>query len=310
MKTLGIILAGGSGTRLAPMTTAVSKQLLPIYDKPMIYYPLTTLIAAGIKDILVITQSSNIDRYESLLGIGRDFGVQIWYADQDNPKGLAEAILIAGRACICARRTLNHYDNVCLILGDNLFHGGSVVQTLARLLNLTTGAVANIFVYRVGNPARYGVAELATGQQSLRGSSPWRVSEIVEKPLKPATNLAVPGLYLYGTDTLLEFAQALRPSVRGELEITDLNNLYANQRALFAHPLGAGAAWLDSGTPESLLEAAEYVRAIQERQGVAVGSPHIAAFASGNITAAELDAISSKFPGGYGDYLAAAADEV
>jgi glucose-1-phosphate thymidylyltransferase len=297
MRTLGIILAGGSGSRLAPMTTAVSKQLLPIYDKPMIYYPMTTLIESGVTDVLIISQSDNIDIYRKLFGNGDDLGMDIYYAAQDEPRGLAEAILIAEGWCRSRVSTLpDRYDKVCLILGDNLFHGSNVPAVIQiGLEREDTSAIAEIFVYQVEQSHRYGVAEIPDSQTTW----PCKVPRIIEKPSSPPSRWAVPGIYLYHAESALDYAAALTPSARGELEITDLNNAYAMKEALYAWGMGEGAAWLDSGTPESLLEAAEYVRAIQTRQGVLVGSPHLAAYRRRLINDTELVGVAGALTGTY-----------
>ena len=305
-RTLGIILAGGMGTRMAPMTTAVSKQLLPVYDKPMIYYPMTTLIEGGITEVLIISQRENLDLYRKLFGDGTELGIRVYYATQEQPKGLAEAIVIADRYCEDDSRCslADRYDKVCLILGDNVFHGGRAAEILMQEIEREdTSPIAVIFVYQVENPSRYGVAKIPDGQSRW----PCKVPHIVEKPVGPTSHWAVPGLYLYQAMSALEYVDVLQPSPRGELEITDLHNMYAKNQALYAWDMGHGAAWLDSGTPDSLLAAAEYVRAIQTRQGLAVGSPHIAALQQGLITADQLAKTCNKFSGtNYGTYLAKA----
>jgi glucose-1-phosphate thymidylyltransferase len=287
------------------MTTAVSKQLLPVYDKPMIYYPMTTLIEGGIMEVLIISQKENLDWYRKLFGDGAELGIHVYYATQAEPKGLAEAILIAEQHCRNRVATLpDLYDRICLILGDNVFHGGRTAEVLQEAVEREdTAAIAQIFVYQVDSPHRYGVAEIPDGQTAW----PCKVPKIIEKPTTPPSRWAVPGLYIYQAESALDYTEALEPSARGELEITDLNNKYAERSGLYAWDMGHGAAWLDSGTPESLLEAAEYVRAIQTRQGVAVGSPHIAALRRSFVTADQLARTASKFSGTtYGTYLAKA----
>lgn len=268
MITKGIILAGGSGTRLHPTTQATSKQLLPVYDKPMVYYPLSTLLLAGIRDILLISTPADLPQFQRLLGDGAQFGVTITYAEQASPDGLAQAFLIgeawlAGQAC-------------ALALGDNLIHADHLSVSLRAAAARPEGAT--VFAYQVRDPERYGVV-------SFDGEG--RAVEIVEKPAVPLSNWAVTGLYFYD-DRVTQFAHAIRPSPRGELEITDLNRIYLENGSLHVERLGRGTAWLDAGTPDSLLQAATFVQTIQQRQGNLVGCPEEVAFRMGFIDAATL----------------------
>ena len=268
MITKGIILAGGSGTRLHPTTQATSKQLLPVYDKPMVYYPLSTLLLAGIRDILLISTPADLPQFQRLLGDGGQFGATITYAEQASPDGLAQAFLIgeawlAGQAC-------------ALALGDNLIHADHLSVSLRAAAARPEGAT--VFAYQVRDPERYGVV-------SFDGEG--RAVEIVEKPAVPLSNWAVTGLYFYD-DRVTQFAHAIRPSPRGELEITDLNRIYLENGSLHVERLGRGTAWLDAGTPDSLLQAATFVQTIQQRQGNLVGCPEEVAFRMGFIDAATL----------------------
>lgn len=298
---LGIILAGGKGTRMAPMTVSVSKQLLPVYDKPTIFYPLTTLIEAGIRRVLVISQQRNLPLYRDLLQAGRPFGMDIRLANQDEPQGIAEAFLIADdalrrdrRVAAAPKHILPDCRRVCLILGDNIFHG-DVGAALA--VAMQESDQANIFLSSVKDPQRYGVAELSEGHGFDR-----RVLSIEEKPANPKSSWAVTGLYTYPSD-VLGVARGLQPSARGELEITDVNKAYLARDKLRPVLLGPGEAWLDSGTPEALLEASQYVRSIQERQGRMVGCPEEAAFRNGWISREALRRWSEQYPNSYGEYL-------
>ena len=269
----GIVLAGGKGTRLHPLTQSVSKQLLPIYDKPMIYYPLSTLICAGIREILIISTPEDLPLFERLLGNGSQWGCSFSYAAQAHPKGLAEAFLIG-----------EHFiDNqpVTLILGDNLFHGTKVIQQIGEH-NSSHGA--HIYAYQVKDPQRYGVVEFDASNQVL---------SIEEKPQNPKSNYVIPGIYHYDK-TVVEKAKSLSPSARGELEITDINKAYFAEGRIQLSPLENGAVWLDTGTIESLMEASQYVQAIQSRQGVLVGSPEIAAYTTNAISQKQLLALAQK----------------
>lgn len=280
----GIILAGGSGTRLAPLTTAVSKQLMPVYDKPMVYYPLTTLMLAGICEVLIISTPQDQPAFERLLGDGSAFGMRIAYAVQPSPDGLAQAFLIGA----------NFLDGAAaaLVLGDNLFHGHDLVPQLRTTNQKVQGAT--VFAYPVSDPERYGVVEFdATG----------RVLSLEEKPKKPLSRFAVTGLYFYD-NTVVERAQQVQPSARGELEITDLNNLYLQDQLLHVELMGRGMAWLDTGTCDSLHEAASYIRTLEKRQGLKVGCPEEVAWRQGWIDDAQLQLLAEpQRKSGYGDYL-------
>ncbi len=266
----GILLAGGSGTRLHPMTLAASKQLLPVYDKPMVYYPLSTLMLAGIRDILVISTPADLPQFQRLLGDGNRFGVRFAYAEQPRPEGIAQAFLIgrdwiAGEAC-------------ALVLGDNLIHGDHLSVTLQAAAAGGTGAT--VFAYQVRDPERYGVVLF---------DDDGRAMDIVEKPAAPQSNWAVTGLYFYD-EAVSDLARTIRPSARGELEITDLNRLYLDAGTLTVERLSRGCAWLDAGTPDSLLQAATFVQTIQSRTGMLVGCPEEVAFRMGYIDADRLRA--------------------
>ncbi len=282
----GIILAGGSGTRLYPITQGVSKQLLPIYDKPMIYYPLSVLMLAGIRQVLIINTPHEQALFQALLGDGSQWGMDIQYAVQPSPDGLAQAYLI-GREFIAGQPS-------CLVLGDNIFHGHGFTDVLARANARTEGAT--VFGYWVNDPQRYGVAEFDTAG---------RVIDLVEKPENPRSNYAVTGLYFYDGHAS-DYAAELKPSPRGELEITDLNRRYLEEGKLHLEQLGRGHAWLDTGTHESLLEASNFIGTIQTRQGLQVCCPEEIAFNQGWIDAAQLERLAAPLSkNGYGQYLQA-----
>jgi glucose-1-phosphate thymidylyltransferase len=282
--TKGIILAGGSGTRLWPLTKAVNKQLMPVYDKPMIYYPLTTLMLAGIRDVLVITTPHDQVLFQNLLGDGTQWGMSIQYAVQPRPEGLAQAFLI-GREFIAGK-------SCALVLGDNLFYGHGLQGLLETVAQRDRGAT--VFGYWVKNPQAYGVAEF---------DAEGRIIGIEEKPHKPRSNYAVAGLYFYD-DQVVDFAATLKPSARGELEITDLNRLYLEKGQLRLEKLGRGVAWLDTGTPDALLQAANFIQTIQQRQGLQVACPEEVAFRKGWISAAQLLELAEPLSKTeYGQYL-------
>ncbi|WP_298672869.1 glucose-1-phosphate thymidylyltransferase RfbA [uncultured Sphingomonas sp.] len=261
----GIILAGGSGTRLHPATLAINKQLLPVYDKPMIYYPLSVLMMAGIRDILIISSPEFIDNYRRMFGTGDEWGIAISYAEQPRPEGLAQAFTIG--------REFVGDDRVALVLGDNIFFGAHLTNLLASAVARTEGAT--VFSYRVEDPERYGVVEL---------DGDGRAISLEEKPAAPKSNCAVTGLYFYD-NRVLDLARDLKPSARGELEITDLNRLYMEAGDLYVEQMGRGYAWLDTGTHDSLLEASEFVRTIQHRQGIQIACLEEIAFTQGFISA-------------------------
>ena len=284
MKRKGIILAGGSGTRLYPVTQVVSKQLLPIYDKPMVYYPLSTLMLAGIQDILIISTPHDMPQFQELLGDGRKWGLSLSYAVQPSPDGLAQAFLI-GKDFVGS-------DDSALILGDNIFYGHDLSLSLQRAHQRSAGAT--VFAYPVHDPERYGVAEFdAAG----------KVISLEEKPAKPKSRYAVTGIYFYDNQ-VCDLARALKPSARGELEITDLNRLYLQQGSLTCEVMGRGMAWLDTGTHESLLEASQYIATIERRQGLKVACPEEIAYRRGWISAADIEALAKPMlKNGYGQYL-------
>ena len=285
----GIILAGGKGTRLFPLTVAISKQMLPVYDMPMIYYPLSMLMLAGIREILIISTPDALPAFRELLKDGSQWGLKFEYAEQAEPRGLADAFLVG--------RDFIGDSPVCLILGDNIFYGGGLGKLLQECAALNDGAI--IFGYRVNDPERYGIVEF-----DEKGT----VLSIEEKPAEPRSNLAVPGIYFYDNQ-VVKNAEAVKPSTRGEVEITDLNKIYLGQGKLKARVLGRGVAWLDAGTHESLLQAATFIEAIQQRQGLMISCPEEIAFQMGYISKEQLCELGKVLAGNsYGEYLLGLAD--
>lgn len=287
----GIILAGGAGTRLAPLTRGISKQMLPIYDKPMIYYPLSVLMLAGIREILIISTPSDLPLFRHLLGDGNELGVSFTYVDQPSPDGLAQAFIL-GREFIGD-------DDVCLVLGDNIFYGQGFTGMMNDALANARNGLATVFAYTVPDPERFGVVTLDDSGLPVR---------IVEKPAKPESDKAVTGLYFYPNDVISEAAK-LKPSARGELEITDLNEAYLKSGRLRVKCFGRGFAWLDSGTFDSLLDASNFVAAIEKRQGVKVASLEEVAWRRGFINDEQLYALACRYPNDYGAYLQRLAEK-
>ena len=284
MNRKGIILAGGAGTRLHPTTLGVCKQLLPVYDKPMVYYPLCTLIQAGIRDILLISTPQDIGRFEQVLGDGSQWGLSIGYQAQQAPNGLAEAFLL-GEAFISGAPS-------ALVLGDNIFHGGGLPELLQSASSRTSGAT--VFAYRVSNPDAFGVVEFDGEGHAV---------SIEEKPVNPRSHHAVTGLYFYD-QAVVEIAKSIQPSPRGELEITDVNLAYLDRDALEVTRLARGTAWLDTGTPDAMLEAAHYIQTLEKRQGMKVGAPEEAAWRAGWIGNEDLERLAQPLrKSGYGEYL-------
>jgi len=286
----GIILAGGRGTRLHPLTLAASKQLLPVYDKPMIYYPLSMLMLAGIREILIISTPEDLPTFRRLLGDGSQWGLSFSYVEQDQPRGLADAFRVGAKFI--------GNDSSCLILGDNIFFGHGLPEVLRRASKLTEGAC--VFAYAVRDPERYGVVEF---------DDEGKVLSLEEKPAKPKSHFAVPGIYFYDSN-VVELAANMRPSKRGGLEITDLNRLYLESGKLRVEVLGRGVAWLDAGTHESLLQSSSFVQAVQERQGLMISCPEEIAYHMGFITADQLRALAlAMADNGYGIYLKSLLDQ-
>jgi glucose-1-phosphate thymidylyltransferase len=285
----GIILAGGRGTRLYPLTMGLSKQLLPVYNKPMVYYPLTLLILAGIRDILIISSPEDLPQFRRLLGDGSQWGVRFEYAEQAAPRGLADALIIGGEFI--------GKDRVCLVLGDNILYGTGLWDSLRKAAHIKRGA--RIFAYPVRNPEEYGVVEF-NGEQVL---------SLEEKPAHPRSHFAVPGLYFYD-HRAAEIAQSIKPSPRGEIEITDVNKVYLERGELTVQQLGRGVAWLDAGTHETLIQAANFIQTVEERQGLMIGCPEEVAYRVGFIDKEQLLTLAKKLRhNGYGKYLMQIAEE-
>jgi glucose-1-phosphate thymidylyltransferase len=280
----GILLAGGSGTRLAPLTASISKQLLPVYDKPVIYYPLSVLMMAGIREILVISTPRDLPLIQSLLGDGTQLGIKLEYAEQAKPEGIAQAFRI-GEKFVGS-------DSVCLVLGDNIFYGHDLVAQLKEAAKLKTGAI--VFGYQVTDPERYGVVEMGPNGVA---------TNIEEKPIKPKSNWAITGLYFYDND-VIRLAKELKPSARGELEITDVNQKYLEHGNLIVNKMGRGFAWLDTGTFDSLLSASIFVQTLEQRQGLKICCPEEIAYSEGFITLIQLEGLAQMYSkSGYGEYL-------
>ncbi|MFN3162860.1 MAG: glucose-1-phosphate thymidylyltransferase RfbA [Pseudohongiellaceae bacterium] len=282
--TKGIILAGGTGSRLHPLTISVSKQLMPVYDKPMIYYPLSTLMQAGIREVLIITTPEDSEDFRQLLGDGSGWGMQIEYAVQPSPDGLAQAFLIG--------EDFIGNDRVCLVLGDNIFYGNRIEETLKKAVKKKDGA--SVFAYYVNDPERYGVVVLDDDNHAI---------DLEEKPKKPKSHYAVTGLYMYDND-VIDIAKSIKPSDRGELEITDVNLTYLKERKLRVELFDRGTAWLDTGTIQSLLDAANFIRVLEERQGLKIGCPEEIAWRQGFIDSGQLKKLAKTLKkSGYGQYL-------
>lgn len=287
----GIILAGGSGTRLYPLTLITSKQLLPVYDKPMIYYPLSTLMLAGIKDIMIISTPRDLSNFIDLLGDGSKFGINLTYESQENPEGLAQAFII-GEKFIGS-------DSVALILGDNIFYGNGLTSMLKNAIKNTENGLATIFGYYVRDPERFGIVEFDTNG---------KVVSVEEKPKIPKSNYCITGLYFYD-NRVIEFAKKITPSERGELEITDLNKIYLEHDALKVSILGRGYAWLDTGTADSLIEAAEFVKMIEMRQNIKISAPEEISYRNGWINKSDLITLANKYgKSSYGKHLLKVAE--